>query len=797
MSRMCRVILLVCSACLAASAPVAAQQLSISGTIDDGTGPVPDASITITDSDGVTREAKSDSTGKYRVDGLREGSHLISVVRDGYASTTRTAILSTQSLTTDFRLRVATFTTSVDVVGTIDGSLANSLNAQTKAGSRLDLTALETPATVTTLSNADIQLRGDPDVNAAVTRAVGITSTASIGAAGTTVAARGFGDTSVAFLYDGIRNLAEIGDVAWPYDPWTIERIEVLNGPASVLYGIGGIGGSLNIVPRRPSRNPEHAVRVSAGAQKTYKGAIDSTGPISKSVLYRVSVSQQASEGFLEDGTSKSTAVSGSIAFVPTDKVRLTVMHDWAYIKPMDNNGQLTINGAAVRALAKQNYGTSDMDVHHNENLTRVDLHWTPTPEVSVRNIASYIHGERLWHMGATALGYRPETNDVLRSYFGDWAQSQNQWGNQISLTWRHPLAGRRNTVVVGNAADRMDYTRIVTLWPGKFDIVPLFGPPKSGSYPTSGAEIGPAANHLVTRLSGFAEDRLQVAPRVSLIGGLRFDHQNFDRIDLVTPVRSQVSRTDNVFNYRAGTVLTVARNTNLYAQHSVATDGPDYLLCCGSADNVRNLKPTRGRQVEVGLKQSRSNGRLEWTVAGYRIVKTDLLIFDRTSSGEGRYIQAGAQSSRGVEATIAIDLGAGLQVGASGTVLKPVFDELVEAVDGQPVSRNGNRPPNVPWKSGNLLATWAFGRSWIAQGALRFVGERYIDTTNLSSLPAYTIVDATLRKSLSSKVSLDFRVTNLFDEFYPQSYTGNGLGGINWLIGAPRSAEVVLTAGF
>jgi len=235
-------------------------------------------------------------------------------------------------------------------------SLANSLNAQTKAGSRLDLTALETPATVTTLSNADIQLRGDPDVNAAVTRAVGITSTASIGAAGTTVAARGFGDTSVAFLYDGIGNLLEIGDVAWPYDPWTIERIEVLNGPASVLYGIGGIGGSLNIVPRRPSRNPEHAVRVSAGAQKTYKGAIDSTGPISKSVLYRVSVSQQASEGFLEDSTSKSTAFSGSIAFVPTDKVRLTVMHDWAYIKPMDNNGQLTINGAAVRALAKQNY---------------------------------------------------------------------------------------------------------------------------------------------------------------------------------------------------------------------------------------------------------------------------------------------------------------------------------------------------------------------------------------------------------------------------------------------------------
>jgi iron complex outermembrane receptor protein len=382
-------------------------------------------------------------------------------------------------------------------------------------------------------------------------------------------------------------------------------------------------------------------------------------------------------------------------------------MQDFAYIKPMDNNGQLSVNNVAVKSLAKLNVGTSDMDVHHNENLTRLDLDWTPTPEVSVRNIASFIHGDRVWHMGATALGYRPETNDVVRSFFGDWTQSQDQWGNQINLTWRRPLAGRLNSVVVGNAVDRMDYTRIVTLWPGKVDIVPLFGPPKSGAYPSTGAEIGPAANHLVTRVSAFAEDRLQVTPRVSLVGGLRFDHQDFDRIDLVTPVRSQVSRTDDVFNYRAGSVFTVARNTNVYAQYSVATDGPDYLLCCGSAANVRELKPTRGRQVEVGIKQSASNGRVDWTVAGYRIAKTDLLIFDRTSTGEGRYIQAGGQSSRGVEATIALNLGAGLQVAASGTVLKPVFDELIEADEnGLPVSRTGNKPPNVPWKSGNLLAT-------------------------------------------------------------------------------------------
>ena len=170
------------------------------------------------------------------------------------------------------------FTDAVQVAGTMNGSLANSLTPRPRRQST-DLTALDTPATITTLSRVDIDLRGDPDVNAAVTRAVGITSTASIGAANTTVAARGFGDTSVAV------------SLRWHPQPggdrrrrvalrsWTVERIEVLNGPASVLYGIGGIGGSLNIVPRRPSRNAEHTLRVSAGSMNTFKGAMDRPDP--------------------------------------------------------------------------------------------------------------------------------------------------------------------------------------------------------------------------------------------------------------------------------------------------------------------------------------------------------------------------------------------------------------------------------------------------------------------------------------------------------------------------------------
>jgi outer membrane receptor protein involved in Fe transport len=152
-----------------------------------------------------------------------------------------------------------------------------------------------------------------------VTRATGFTTATSYGSGGNMVAVRGFTDSSVAFLYDGIRNAAELGNLGWPYDPWTVERIEVLNGPASVLYGIGGIGGSINIIPRRPNRSAEHTVSLSGGSFDTYKLALDSTGPLSERVLYRVDVSRQQSDGYINQGTSEGTVVSGSLTFLLSD----------------------------------------------------------------------------------------------------------------------------------------------------------------------------------------------------------------------------------------------------------------------------------------------------------------------------------------------------------------------------------------------------------------------------------------------------------------------------------------------
>jgi iron complex outermembrane receptor protein len=291
----------------------------------------------------------------------------------------------------------------------------------------------------------------------------------------------------------------------------------------------------------------------------------------------------------------------------------------------------------------------------------------------------------------------------------------------------------------------------------------------------------------------------LEVTPALSLVGGLRFDYQDWTRVELATPAGGRTTRIDHPVNWRLGGVYEVWPNANVYGQYSVATDRGAWIA--EATVEQMAMEPTRGRQVEFGIKQSLSGGRVEWTVAGYRIRKTDLLMFNRSPTfepGEIRedYLQVGSQSSRGVEATVTFDTGGGFRLSANGTVLDPQFDEFYEDVDGVPTSRNGNRPFNVPWQSANLMATWAFHTNWLAQGALRFVGERYIDTANTLSLPSYTVVDAGLRWSVTSRVAIDMRVGNVFDEFYPFNFAGNGRGGGNWLAGSPRSFELSLTAG-
>src|SRR4029450_8514566 len=126
---------------------------------------------------------------------------------------------------------------------------------------------------------------------------VGITSQGAPGNGGTARMSRGFGGlNSLMKLYDGVQLLVASGTVTFPFDTWSVERVEFLGGPASVMYGNGAIGGVVNVVPRRPNRfTTENAFKFSAGSMNTVRAAFGRGGPINSRVAYLFGRNQQPS----------------------------------------------------------------------------------------------------------------------------------------------------------------------------------------------------------------------------------------------------------------------------------------------------------------------------------------------------------------------------------------------------------------------------------------------------------------------------------------------------------------------
>ena len=128
------------------------------------------------------------------------------------------------------------------------------LTGTTSTGSRLGLTRLQTPASVDVISAETMAERGQQNVIDAVTQdAVGFTASPAPGNGGLSFNTRGFnGNGTVMTLYDGTRLYVGSGTLTFPYDTWSAQRIEVLRGPASVLYGEGAIGGAINVISKMP-----------------------------------------------------------------------------------------------------------------------------------------------------------------------------------------------------------------------------------------------------------------------------------------------------------------------------------------------------------------------------------------------------------------------------------------------------------------------------------------------------------------------------------------------------------------
>ena len=171
-----------------------------------------------------------------------------------------------------------------------------------------------------------------------------------------------------------------------------------------------------------------------------------------------------------------------------------------------------------------------------------------------------------------------------------------------------------------------------------------------------------------------------------------------------------------------------------------------------------------------------------------YDIVKKNLLSRDPLNPTVTQ--QIGSRSSKGVEAAVTAEVGAGVTIDANVALLDAEFEDFDELVGTTLVSREGKTPPGVPEKIANLWLSWDATSAVRASAGVRYVGRRFVDNANTITLPSYTVVDADVRWQVNDSLAAHFSVRNLTKETY--AVTG---GAAQWLLGAPRSFEVRLTA--
>lgn len=674
---------------------------------------------------------------------------------------------------------------AIIVTGTVDSS---GINRKMEGTSRLGLTALETPASVETIDGDAIRLRGDLTIQDAAARATGIVNTSGVFGFG--LSARGFtGQHSVMTLYDGMRMYNNT--LTFPADPWMAQSVEILRGPASVLYGEGAIGGAVNVVRKQPSEQMEASGRGTVASYDSFSVAAGVGGPISQGIAFRTDASFRRSEGWMDRGDADALALAGAIRLKPAANLSITLSHDHSDQNPRTWFGVPLVNGRLDQSLRRNNYNVADARLHFRDNWSQAKIEWSPTDRISIRSVFYHLWAKKYWK-NAERLTYFPATDtnpaQVQQASFLELYHVQRQSGNRTTATIDHSLGGLENRLVLGFDINRIRYRNISNSGNNATRLVDSIDPDPGLFIHQPESPTKPRYTNHIRQYSLFAEDRLALSDRVSLVGGLRYDRPTIRKNDHVNPANNFTAIPDAV-TWRVGAVYNPTPTIAFYGQYATAADPVGALVSTSLAQSAFDL--STGRQYEAGVKHVFWDGRGQWTLAVYDIVKRKLLTSDPLIPTI--QVQVGQQSSRGVEASLLLEPVAGLSLSLNGALLRALYDNFTESVGGTLFRRDGNRPSNVATKTANAFISWAFAPGWIADGGVSHVGKRYQDAANLRVVPAYTLTDIGVRRTLTDKSSVAVRVRNLFNDVYARAT----YGASQWVLGDPRTVEATLHVGF
>ncbi len=671
----------------------------------------------------------------------------------------------------------------------------SSFNQSARTASRLGLSLRETPASVEILDALALSERGARTTLDAINTATGF-SGGYTGGSPQNLSTRGFTNNGIRYLYDGTA-AGSLGMTARPSSTFNYERIEILRGPAGVLTGEGSIGGTVNFVTKAPrlDASPSSDLFASYGSFDSWRVGLGTGQVLSPDrVAFRADYTVGEDGSRIDDFRLRTAHFTGGLLVAFNERVRLTLQADLS-ADEADNFywGSVLVNGRLEKSLRRANYNKLDDDIFDSRNhWWRAHLDVKLSDAWSLRNSTHFFDSFRNWrnaedytYIPADPLAGTPA--QVSRDSWGSLDHDQQSWGNRLAASHVGQLAGLASRTTFGFDYAHTDFASARNGFPSAPQLVDPANPATTPFF-HSPAVIEKFLARVVedTTTAVYAENQLTLLPALKLVSGLRYDDIDMKWSYLNAPSSSTPpthrANTWNPLSWRLGTTYDVTSDTTLYAQYANASEPGGTLWLLNAQQSQLDL--TRGRQVELGLKQAIPALRAELHLAAYQITKTNIFVPD--PAAPSNRIQVGRQQSRGLDLGLVLRPVERWQIEANAAYVDAEFKNFTEG--NPPVSRSGNTSPFVPDFVANLGVRHQLTNALSLGGWLRHVDSVFTNNANTAELPAYTTLnlDATWRVNQNLRVTA--RVRNVTDEFYA---TWAYRSGAQVTLGEPRTYEL------
>ena len=661
------------------------------------------------------------------------------------------------------------------LVGWVTGSVAFPLLAQetTKndtvvvtsqmqsGATKLATPDIETPQSVSIVTREQFEEQGATSVRQAVSNTPGVYSN-QIGASNRFdyIVLRGFSDGSLDNVYlDGLKMMGDTNShSSLVVDPWFLEDIEVVRGPASVLYGRSSPGGIVALTSRKPSFDAGGEVKLFAGNNNQRGAAFDVTGALDDNdrVAARLSGMTRYADSQFGPLKEERYALMPSLTWRITDQTRLDLM---AYLHRDPEGGShsgLPYDGTVVphygQKISNTFYeGENDYDKYdRRENMVGYNIEHMFDSGWSVRQKLRYLHTDVELNQ-VYAAGWLNET-ELNRGYSGsDEKMSAITLDNQLDGSFDTWQVNHR--LLVG--FDYQDRSNNTTGYYGAFPPIGAFNP-VYGAKPDY-IDMYAREKHKLRQTGYYLQDQMSWDRWRITLGG-RYDQVSVSNIDKIKDTRSDLDK--NNFSTRAALLYLFDNGFAPYVSYSTAFTPTSF-----ADENGNLLDPMKGKQWEAGLKYEPEGLNSQFSASVFRINQTNIATKEEPTDP---YRSIGEIESEGVELEAISQLTDSFRLQAAYTYTDIRYKKSSP-------EEQGKRAVYAPRNQASAWLSYDV-KSGPLDGLTLGSGVRYVngitsDRLNTHTLPSYTLVDMVIGYDLTNigikGLSAQLNVNNLTDKRY------------------------------